>query len=130
MKRLDFRKLTVALAAASSIASGTTPAFSYDVTPVAILDMLQQHATEQRPEASAQVLDRLRRLGVQYFLIGNLRITLDELVFMINDPQSRVAMAELAMAARQGNIGFVVNNRVIEAVNVDTLDSFPVSSAG
>ncbi|WIJ24029.1 hypothetical protein [Devosia sp. RR2S18] len=132
MRKFDLKKLTAALAATAIVATSVTPTLSYDVDPSMFLNMVQQQAA-QGDVSNAQVLvKRLQDMGVRFIVVGNNRLSLEQLNAMLLDTTggSTIVLRDLAIAARSGDVGFGVGNRIITAIGSETLDNFPTSSAG
>ena len=133
MKRSDhLRKLTLALGAAALVGATAQPVVSYDINPGTFLELVRERHEAGDIAAVRALIQRMRALGVQTLLVGNIDLSLDELMIILSDrtPASRAAIADLVYAAQTNQISFVVNNQVVRVVATTSADSFPVGSAG
>jgi hypothetical protein len=132
MKRNNINKLAAAIAASALVGATVVPSFSYDVDPAMFLDLVEQQVAADQTQTAQGLVQRLQSFGVRTIMIGDIEVTLAELLAILLDPtpESRAAIADLAAAARTGNIAFVTANRTLRSVDSAQFDSFPVGSAG
>ncbi|MDB5622561.1 MAG: hypothetical protein JWR39_1124 [Devosia sp.] len=132
MKRNNINKLAAAIAASALVGATVVPSFSYDVDPAMFLDLVEQQVAADQTQTAQALVQRLQSFGVRTIMIGDIEVTLAELLAILLDPtpESRAAIADLAAAARTGNIAFVTANRTLRSVDSAQFDSFPVGSAG
>jgi hypothetical protein len=133
MKRSDLRRLTIAIASATMMASVAAPALAYDVEPGLYLQAVQNYVEAGDDEDALRLLVRLQAIGVTDIAFGDLIVSVEDLAALIDEgsPRSIAAFREIVSSVLiGGEASWVAGTSEVAAVNSDQFDGFPIGSTG
>jgi len=133
MKRSDLRRLTIAIASATMMASVAAPALAYDVEPGLYLQAVQNFVEAGDDQDALRLLVRLQAIGVTDIAFGDLIVSVEDLAALIveGSPRSIAAFRDIVSSVLiGGGASWIAGNTVVAAVNSDQFNGFPIGSTG
>ncbi|WP_127751850.1 hypothetical protein [Devosia sp. 1566] len=133
MKRSDLRKLTIAIASATMMASVAAPAIAYDVEPGLYLQAVQNFVEAGDDQDALRLLVRLQAIGVTDIAFNGQIVSVEDLAALIVEGsfRSREVFREIVRSVLLGGgASFVAGTTVVAAVDSDQFNGFPIGSTG
>jgi hypothetical protein len=134
MRRTKLRRLAMAITATALLASGTVRAIGLEVSASTFVSNLGSYVANGDIHTAQAALNQLKKLGVKQIRLGKHLYDLDELIALLDDPDSaQPIFAALVLALQtEDRAYFVAENRTITTVHwaAATQDAFPTGSTG